>query len=395
MIERDCEQCHKESFTRIKDEQCLACHTLTDHTKSLPAVWAKHPELNFRCETCHIEHDGDDALTARESKLCAGCHGRLKEVFPDTKSSEISSFDMHPQFRVTLLAHPGVAGAEFGSRVSLDDRANLKDPSQIKLNHQVHLKAGLAGPDGPVDLGCNSCHQFAANRQDISPINFEKHCASCHPLEFDPRLPGKSVPHGDPNVVYSYLYAQYAKLFLATEGTEDPNDVFAGRVKPGGRTVERGEKVEYTRTAVDDKSRATESVLFTRTACYVCHSVTERTGKLSEKTKLEQESHYEVLPPKIPEHWLPSARFDHGAHQEVACESCHTDVRKSTNTSDVLLPGISNCRNCHQQQSRPSLVKSECIMCHSYHDQESFPEERKRAIEKILLSLSGPDAKKG
>ena len=91
---------------------------------------------------------------------------------------------------------------------------------------------------------------------------------------------------------------------------------------------------------------------------------------------------------------MPESTFDHGAHQEVACESCHVGVSKSEKTTDVLLPGKENCYQCHDQAGSLGMVKSDCITCHSYHDTLILDEEKKREIENILMSLGGNAGKK-
>ena len=65
-----------------------------------------------------------------------------------------------------------------------------------------------------VQLSCASCHEFATSapadaiRQTTArlaasppgayplPVSFERHCASCHALPYDPDQPGRSLPHG-------------------------------------------------------------------------------------------------------------------------------------------------------------------------------------------------------
>ena len=109
---------------------------------------------------------------------------------------------------------------------------------------------------------------------------------------------------------------------------------------------------------------------------------------MTEKPEAESgESKYLVNSPNIPSKWMPASTFDHGAHQEVACESCHTGVRESEVTTDVLLPGKENCYQCHAQEKTAGSVVSECVTCHSFHDPLIMDEDSKRGIEKILLSF--------
>lgn len=395
MIENDCSACHAKAFRRVRDEQCMACHSMSDHAENLPLVFEKHAGLDRRCASCHMEHNGDVGLIAKNSSLCSDCHGQLTELLPESKTNNISSFSEHPEFRVTLPAVENDPEAQYPLRLALSKKDKLKDRTQIKLNHKVHLVPDLAGADGLVTMQCMDCHQFTDDRKVIKPIGFEEHCASCHPLEYDERLPGEAVPHGKPDVVFNYLYAEYAKLFLAKEGKDEARRKGVIRRKPG-KPVSRGEELEFTRQAVESQSRSMEESIFTRTACHLCHMISERGEAENEPVSGEvRYSAYTVHPPNIPARWMPASTFDHGAHQEIACESCHEGVRDSEQTVDVLLPGIDNCKQCHQQEKEKGMVVSDCVTCHSYHDPLLLNEDTKREIEKILLSLNLPGIPEG
>ena len=59
--------------------------------------------------------------------------------------------------------------------------------------------------------------------------------------------------------------------------------------------------------------------------------------------------------------------FDHDAHRQEECTTCHA-ADKSSTSADLLLPGIGQCRECHEgESSRTAEVPSGCAMCHSYH----------------------------
>ena len=120
--------------------------------------------------------------------------------------------------------------------------------------------------------------------------------------------------------------------------------------------------------------------------CHLCHEISD-TGESGASAAIEKLSRYRVLKPNVPEIWMPASIFDHGAHQEVACDSCHLGVHESTKTADVLLPGVNNCHQCHAGPGVKGAVASECVLCHSFHDPIVLEENRKREIEKILLSF--------
>src|SRR5262249_21920504 len=80
----------------------------------------------------------------------------------------------------------------------------------------------------------------------------------------------------------------------------------------------------------------------------------------------------EVIPPKIPARWLPHSKFDHSPHRPLACSECHK-AAVSSETKDVLMPGVTSCRDCHQPKGG---ARSGCVGWHRYHanSQERDPD---------------------
>ncbi len=377
LIAANCEACHSAPFRQVQDQDCKACHQMENHTD----LFQNHPGIEGRCASCHMEHNGDHGLVLKNSQLCISCHGDVKAKVQEAKIPNIPDFAEHPQFRVRV--QPVLPGGEF-QRVSLDDPANLKDNSNVKLNHEKHL-ISIRGPKGKEQLKCRDCHEASDDQKTIKPMNFEKHCERCHPLGFDERLPERQVPHGDAKVVYKYLYAEYAKLFLSAKDDVKIQQIFNLRFRPGSSAPETGGKSseEFTREFVEQQSRKAEQMLFTKTACYLCHRVSEKTISLAD-AQAQGVTKYEVLTPQIPDRWMPASTFDHGAHEEVQCEDCHGGVRQSNLTNHVLLPKVQKCKECHAEIATSSKVGSPCISCHSYHDPLLMGEGLKRSTLDIL-----------
>jgi hypothetical protein len=379
MISGSCESCHAEPFVKVRDQECRACHNVTNHDDHLAATPGSEP----RCAECHMDHNGSEGMILRETELCTDCHVNPKASKPDATAMAVADFDSHPEFRVPV----GALG-EGGKRekISLDQKEKMVDPTRLKLNHALHLQRDLRGPDGsPVTLACGDCHTLSENYSSIKKISFEDNCQSCHSLGFDDRLPGEEVPHGDSDTVYSYVYAEYAKYYLLDDNGKPQSPEFDLRRKPGFQTAgaSKSEQTAFAKQVIEDEARAAEKLLFTKTACFLCHDV-------SEKTNLDDSalpSHFEVVKPNVPERWLPESLFGHGAHEEIDCLSCHQDVRSSEKTTDVLLPKIETCRACHIGTDEPGKVRSDCITCHSYHDSEPLSAGSKRKIEEIVRSL--------
>ena len=86
-----------------------------------------------------------------------------------------------------------------------------------------------------------------------------------------------------------------------------------------------------------------------------------------------------VVRPEIPVRWFMHGKFEHQAHIRATtikataanknpCELCHSPdlaASQSTQTSDVLLPGIASCQKCH---SSAGGVRFQCVTCHQYHE---------------------------
>lgn len=352
MIEQDCGSCHEGGFQQIPDRKCLACHTLSDH-----APLFRHANISAAlskdCISCHQEHNNEKALLPKESKLCLDCHAQPQLFGSEVEIAAVKNWDAHPEFSVLL---PGMTPPK---KVRLDASNELADQSHLKLNHALHLKPDLRGAGGPVTLQCRDCHELAEDLRSFKPIRMERHCKSCHALTFDERIPSE-VPHADPNVVYKYLYAEYAKLMLEPESAAGDEM----RLRPGQGQKAAGAEAAFVRTEVEERARAAERELFTRTACKLCHEISEAESN----ARNAQESRYAVLTPEIPADWMPAARFDHGAHEELSCTSCHAGAPKSEQTADVLMPQKAVCMECHAQNAHAGKVGSDCISCHSFHD---------------------------
>jgi len=48
---------------------------------------------------------------------------------------------------------------------------------------------------------------------------------------------------------------------------------------------------------------------------------------------------------------------------QAECARCHKGIEASAQSSDLFVPGIASCRECHG----PGAVRSDCVTCHRYH----------------------------
>lgn len=357
-IEKDCKKCHQDSFGVIRDESCLSCHNVSEHVKNLQG----HKDITDNCVNCHLEHSADEGLLPKDDRTCLSCHAKIEQVHPQSKIKNVSSLANHPEF-------------------ALPERDN----SIIKFNHSLHLQKNLKSVDGPVTLECQSCHQVDNKGQNVQPVTYQEKCAKCHALEFDGRFPGKLVPHQDTDRVFEYLLQQYAALALQGQkekvGTVEIARNRPGEIKSNDLTSQSQKASLMTFSEVENIARSTEKNLITYRGCVLCHNFLKRDRGLEPDN---EKSAYQIEKPKIPKVWFEQAIFKHTAHDILSCESCHKNARISKETGEILLPKLSDCTQCHNDQEK---TLHNCVTCHSYHQQHPLDTVKKRHINELKSLL--------
>ena len=184
-----------------------------------------------------------------------------------------------------------------------------------------------------------------------------RHCQECHALQFEPAVTTRQVPHGkaqDAAVVIEEFYAN-----LALQGVRDSFQKAFG--VPGEGLLRRvGEPSAAERESAlalaQRKARQVTADLFEVRVCKTCHGVARMNDG------------WIIAPIRAASAWMPSARFNHKSHAQAKCAECH-DVASSKKASDVAMPAIKVCRECHGG-SRPTegKVMSNCMLCHGFHD---------------------------
>jgi hypothetical protein len=355
----DCTTCHTQPFRWVRDEACMRCHVLTP-AHADPAVF-NLPELgDARCAHCHRDHNGADGLIISRQTLCADCHVGLAERTAGASTLEdYGDFTRsHPEFKVEL---PGwdSAGNYTPERVIL--RPGLQERSGLRFPHDTHLDvAGINAPTGRRVLDCADCHRPEPGGAKMAPIDFEKHCQSCHTLGFDATAPDRQVPHAKVEEILYMLDDFYARRAL--EGTvvdASAPATLRTRRRPG-QPVTREERAEAL-TWARDKARQVGESLFSGRACAVCHRVTP---------PREMGQPWQIAPVRIAGVWFPKAKFTHARHTTFACADCH-DAKISSSSADLLIPDIANCLGCHAGEHRVrDRVSTTCIQCHGYHESD-------------------------
>ncbi len=407
VFETQCAACHIQqtgSFSaKAENSACLACHDGPVH----------HAEQTrtLNCAECHVEHRGKINLSAASNQSCAMCHSDLRASGGLHYVSGIHSFeDGHPEFNAA-------------------DKTN-HDPGTIKLNHMLHMKPIRRSPSGPnVQLDCSDCHRPEAVSTNSSwsygdekyrsaavsytaadnfrpagtsgltahnpssglelmaPARFATACAACHLLTFDKRF-DEGAPHDKPEVVHAFLVKKFS-AYIAAHPSElhemqDPARDLTGKpLPPRLRTLTSPQWIQ-------EKVAVAEELL-SRKTCAQCHQMKQQnplqdtriarwtpsnpqstTRILDSSTSLTSfaSSTSSLIPPVAPANttlrWLPHSKFDHSAHTGFTCTNCHEKALTSTESSDILIPGIATCKTCHAPG--PNHAESRCFECHTYHD---------------------------
>ena len=402
VLEKECSACHvrqaKTFSAKAADSACLACHDGPPHHPSqVPAP---------NCAACHTEHRGAVHLDATPDKVCVKCHANLRTLVGVSAEGQV--------FRETNVRHFNDSHPEF---LALRGAA---DPSTIKLNHALHMRpilgSGTLFLRQQVQLECRDCHRpvaqqaiiFSGNaspfvppsnwtyadpnylsekpsyadarypfvspgyasytpagpwsilaplthnlgRELMAPVRFATACSGCHRLTFDKRF-GQGVPHDRPEVVHQFVVKKFQEYVSAHPSelrvVPEPDRNLAGKPLPARVRVLSPAQWVAERTADAEE-------LLWRKTCKQCHAMTT-----SQNSALPQ-----VATANVRTQWMPHSKFDHDAHRGFSCVSCHAKALTSTESSDILLPGIAICKTCHAPG--PAHADSRCSECHTYHD---------------------------
>lgn len=356
-FQRDCSACHDGNFSRVSDKKCSSCHEMKQHAAAFhnPARKFELQAKQGMCVDCHREHSGD-RITVKDSALCSSCHSNIQQSVPDSSLVSFSDFGAHPEFAITVTQE--------GKRSFVRLDTSPRDPSETKFNHKRHLSEPIEGPQGKRSLACQECHEGTGK---FAPVSFERHCHSCHSLAFDTSLPDIEAPHAAPDEVFSSLLKHYSLSTLA--GISE----HSGKQRPiPGSPAQIEETRRVARAVALSSARTAETQLFTKTACAVCHQVAERAERAN-----GDGSRFEVRSAEITSEWFTRAHFSHAAHESLQCQGCHQGIMESEHTSELHMPSIKGCRDCHSSLGGDGTIRSDCVMCHSYHTPITLPEAKK------------------
>jgi hypothetical protein len=431
ILEKQCDLCHSripgEFSAKANIFGCLNCHDGPRHHSTDLA--------QNDCISCHLEHRGRISISAPSNQACARCHSDLRaHRGRSSYANQIRSFeDDHPEFAV-LRSVESVAAKDPGT-IKLNHAIHMKPirtgssgstvqlscgnchapsavPQPITYSDSDYIGAkvsyGEGKTPGPGVVNSSAPRHPDSGWELMAPVKFANACAGCHVLTFDKRF-NEGAPHDKPAVVRAFVVKRFAEYIAMHAGelreTQDPERQLTGKpLPPRTRALTASQWV-------GEKTAVAEELLWHKT-CAQCHQMSvaplqdtriarwspanaNSAGRIPSTSQAEsladQQEHLATRELSLPTvasanttlRWMPHAKFDHGAHEGFTCVSCHAKALTSTESSDVLLPGIETCKKCHAPG--PEHAESRCFECHTYHDWS----KRKEITPKFTLPELG------
>jgi hypothetical protein len=418
-FENDCRQCHTPDSDgafrlTVSDESCLKCHDgpihhsnqkmaaeadLVSRDKRLLALKDANHKGGGRaagCFTCHLEHRGNELLSATSDAHCIVCHQDLTDttIEPPKTASTVLAFD--------AVSHPG-----FGRKLQKGGTTWV-DPTVLRFNHEKHLTKVKELVDDP--QSCARCHvPDPTDRQYMMPVNYERHCRSCHPMELvlqtTPLVHGSMAEVRDQLRDLDGLNLRGLRVMSAEERTRalTERDRRTRREKTITEQEWMTKRVEEMNKAAKDWLEGDEPKKLPEAARAVASAATQpsASGAIDPARALEVYAAYLIAyscaychqvdpgtspgslltkPTGIgttPRRWFAASSFNHDSHRNVSCKDCHFGAATSKDTSDVLMPNINTaavgaktCVDCHHSGGalRARGAPASCVTCHSFHD---------------------------
>lgn len=389
----NCRTCHEAAFQRVSDNVCLECHQQQNHHTD-PKIYTStspHPTTpdewlmslraalgiaEDRCGSCHFEHNGETGVTPENSSFCTDCHRNLKGRAPDIEIYDVGSFkNFHPEFHPTVSTLDD-SGQRISHRPSLATRP--KEENGLTFPHDFHLEdpevARKLETLNPAiknrwgdTLDCVDCHIIDDAGRYFKPIEMETQCQDCHSLAFSAGDDGKirSLPHGEPvevrRVLEDFYFAQASQTLI----DDNASSILERQLSAAARQ----RRLEYQERAIREAKENTDAMvarIFSEDGvCQKCHT--------NELPSLNQ-NWAPIAPVELTQRYMPKAEFSHKQHMSgnLECSSCHS-AERSSQSADVLMPSITVCRDCHNDDKGKNAIASDCLTCHSFHDENAPP----------------------
>jgi hypothetical protein len=356
------------------DLKCEKCHQ--QHSLHEPNV-----VQNRSCSVCHQEHLGPGPIKQVADLHCASCHndrGIMEASAQKGEKLPPATFHLrsHPPQQVVFeMPRPPRGYTQVLSSFAGDHpefqlvREKARDPDVLRFNHQRHFAADIPPVEKGRKLDCNYCHKTDPEGRFYQRVNFAANCQACHALLFDKNNPQLHIPHGDVNLVRTFLrtlpaqYGDHARVKLGKANDSEVQTFVAQQIRQLREQFRTGEELEravfFEKDPYKPQRQTAVATRANYAGCALCHDVKPVANGAAAITK-----------PVLVDRWMPQAKFNHAKHQvdpvtheKLDCNRCHR-ASMSRETADVLMPAKADCVTCHSPKGK---VVSECITCHAYH----------------------------
>jgi len=202
-------------------------------------------------------------------------------------------------------------------------------------------------------------------------VTMEQHCQDCHQLDFDETDPDRSLPHARLKEAVHALEGMLLKKYF---DPDDTGELFAYRRLPDRAAREQGCTDSPAVCVERELVAVVEAQFEANRGCAECHNFRREPAS-------DIEDRYWVMPVRLPQDFVPDAQFDHVAHQvlrdaegellrgDAACGTCHA-ATDSGEATQLLMPAMNTCYECHGDSNSAAEVALACIDCHAYHPRD-------------------------
>ena len=354
-----CQQCHMDdrdgAFTPLGSD-CMACHA-TEYAEAEPVdhLALGYPETCLLCHTTlawadgffdHVKvAEGFELVGAHQLIQCAACHSESDFEVPFEAESANECYTCHePDYN---QEHAGT-----GFPTNCLTCHNTLSWTGTTFDHAVYSE-GFALVGAHETASCESCHRGPSFEVPFTPTN-QNDCISCHAQDYEDQHAGTGFPQTcltcHNSVTWDDTSFEHAALSngFALVGAHEALDCASCHAEPGFDVpfspVDQNDCISCHSTDYEDEHSGSG---FPET-CLACHNV----------------------------HAWEDATFNHaalsngfalvGAHEALACESCHAGPDFSVPTH----PSSQNdCISCHStdydDEHEGSGIPTNCLTCHN------------------------------
>ncbi len=324
--------------------------------------------------------------------------------------------------QATLSSTTSCIWIRLGRRGLSRARGVIRLPIQARLrwHRKRPMRCRRTAKDRPL-VAANS-----SDRRYMQPINYQRHCASCHHLTLAQAGDAQSgflnveVAHAEMEIVREQLAALPALygVRLARDPKREEKLTITRKVRNKTTQTHISEQ-EWVQRQIETlgsgpladwlaspqalehpdlkaalspttNPATTQPVVSPedQRALYVAYGMTNSCSKCHElrgtlpgssivigdgAATTAPPAAFETKPtgiPSSPRRWFTASQFNHDKHRAgMSCLTCHSAALASSLTMDVLLPDMNSCLGCHHASNSTGRgVAADCTSCHLFHD---------------------------